>query len=104
MDVQDFFSRLGLPQPPGQNEQLMLPGEVRLQADEQGWTTIFQNRSGDEDAMRAGFELSRQLTALVPFLTRSGMMGLRWHSPPGSSDAADAVLALRAALRQMDIA
>lgn len=99
MDTQDFCKRLGLAQAPGAQEQILLPGDVRLQIDGQGWTAIFEQLAGDDAAMRASFDLSQQLPALVPFLTRSGRVGLQWRSRSAVDDAAQAVLALRAALR-----
>lgn len=101
IDLADFYAQLGAPQSPGQDEQLILPGDVRVQVTPSGWTAFFEGIQADGAVLADAFEISRQQGAPVPFLTRSGYLGMKWQSPTSLPDTSQAVRALQAALRQM---
>lgn len=101
IDIAEFYALLGGPLTPGQDEQLMLPGQVRVQVDASGWTALFEGLQADASALSDAFELSRQPGAAIPFVSQSGHLGLKWQSLTGLPDTSAAVLALRVGLRQL---
>jgi hypothetical protein len=101
IDIAEFYTLLGAPRSPGRDEQLLLPGEVRVQVDESGWTAIFEGLQADAQTLSDALELSRQAGAAIPFVSRSGHLGMKWQSLGSGADTAASVRALRAGLRQM---
>jgi hypothetical protein len=101
IDLSEFFLGLGAVQVPGRDEHLLLPGGVRLQADAQGWTAIFESAGSDEEALTALFEVARQFSGLVPLSTRSGGPALRWAAHPALPDTLEGLASLRQAMRFM---
>jgi hypothetical protein len=101
IDIAQFYTLLGVPRSPGQDEQLMLPGEVRVQVDESGWTALFEGLQADARVLSDALEISRQAGAAIPFVSRSGHLGMKWQSLSSQSETSAAVLALRAGLRQV---
>ena len=101
IDIADFYAELGAAQTPGADEQLVLPGDVRVQAEGAGWSAIFESVPATEPYLRAALELGRQVPGVLPFLTRSGQVAMRWPSPSPMPDTTQAVRALRAVMRHM---
>lgn len=101
IDLTDFYTRLGVPRSPGQDEQLIFPGQVRVQVTATDWTAIFESVQVDAAVLNALLDLSRQPGAAVPFLTRSGYLGMKWQSLTPLPDTSDALQALQAVLRQV---
>ncbi len=101
IDIAEFYTLLGVSRSPGQDEQLMLPGQVRVQVDESGWTAIFEGLPADAQTLSDALEISRQAGAAIPFVSRSGHLGMKWQSLSSGADTGASVLALRVGLRQM---
>lgn len=99
IELADFYSRLDAPQSPGPDEQLLLPGDVRVQVTSAGWTAIFEGASPQPTALADALSISQQHGSVVPFLSRSGHLGVKWQSLTTSPDTSEAVFVLREVMR-----
>lgn len=103
IDVEGFYRQLGSEQPVGPDEQLVLPGEIRVVGTPDAWTAIFDALSPSEDKLDALFDISRTEGALVPFTTRSGAIAVRGLCPHLGDETADAVTRLRAVIQHLGV-
>ena len=101
IDVADFYFQLAGVTTRGADEQIILPGEIRVQAAAAGWTAIFDSSAATAPTLEGAFLLARQFDGLVPFLTRSGRVGLKWASPSVLPQTTEGLRVLRAALLQL---
>lgn len=101
IDLADFYAQLGAPRSLGEDEQLLLPGEVRVQVTPTGWTALFEGLPADGNALLGALAITPPHGLGVMFLSRSGHLGMRWQSPGGASDTFDALRALQALIRQL---
>ena len=101
IELSDFFALLDAPQSTGPDEQLLLPGDVRVQVTRDGWTALFEGTPPEQVALAEALSMNQQHGSLVPFVSRSGYLGVKWQSLTAMPDTSEAVLALRAVMRQL---
>lgn len=101
LDTADFYRQMGAEQALQDDEQLLLPGSVRLHCSEQTWTVVFEDLRIAEGELRELFLAARHWPELVPFLTGGGQAALRWRDGSPLPQNARALQCLRAVLRHM---
>lgn len=101
IELADFYTQMDAPRSLGQDEQLILSEGVRVQVTETGWTALFEGVQVDGALLARVLESTRHTGSALPFLSRSGHLGMTWQSPSPLPDTSLAVRALRAALRQV---
>ncbi len=101
IDLANFYTLIGAPHNLGADEQLMLPGDVRVQVTPSGWTVFFEALQLEGSVLSDAFAISQQEGSAVPFLTRSGYLGMKWQSSTSLPDTSEAMRVLQAVLRQM---
>ena len=95
LDVNPVCSAFGWPPIDGTGEQLILPGQIRLIIDAQGWMLIFENSRTDLDTVQHAFACTQSSPDLIPMLTRSDRLAMRWIAPGLSNDTDMAIDRLR---------
>lgn len=98
IDIDTFYRQLGATESLGADEQLVLPGQVRVMCAPEAVTVVFEAMSTGEDKLDALFHVCRQQGGLLPFTTRSGHVGLRISSQAPADETAIALQRLRAVL------
>lgn len=104
IDIDTFYRQMGAAQSLSADEQLVLPGQVRVMCTPDAMTAVFEAMSTGEDKLDALFQICRTQGGLLPFTTRSGKMALRISSQAPGDETADVLQRLRAVLDHFQIA
>ena len=98
-----FYHSLGCEQSLGEDEQLLLFDQVRVQCNSNNVVAIFESAATDQRTLDALFQVSVSYTGCLPFMTRSGHPALRMHSIADCDETTAALDCLNATLLEMDI-
>ncbi|MDI9331890.1 MAG: hypothetical protein QM527_11400 [Alphaproteobacteria bacterium] len=80
LDLRQFFQMLGVERVLTDGEVLTFPSGLKLWANDTGWTVLASHRTCDEANMTQLMNLCQSHLGLVPFCSRSGHPGLKWHA------------------------
>ena len=103
IDIDVFYRSLGAPHSLGSDDQLLLPGQVRVMCSPHAMTAIFEGLSTGEDKLDALFHICRLQGGMLPFTTRSGHLALRMSSESAPDDTALALDRLRAVMAHLGV-
>jgi hypothetical protein len=102
-DRNRFYRSLGCEQSLGEDEQLLLLDQVRLQCSPSNVVVIFESSVTDQRTLDALFQSSVSYNGCLPFITRSGLPAIRMHSIVEQDETDIALECLNALLIKLEI-
>jgi hypothetical protein len=102
-DRDRLYHSLGCEQSLGEDEQLLLFDQVRVQCSSNNVVAILESAVTDQRTLDALFQVSVSYTGCLPFMTRSGHPALRMHSMLDWDETLTALDCLNAIFLELDI-